>query len=73
MNPSPSFVAVLLVVASLPLTGYRHLAFADPLPNVLLIITDEHNFRTLGCYRQEMAREQAEMWGARRCRSNSPY
>ncbi|WP_166831728.1 sulfatase family protein [Thalassoroseus pseudoceratinae] len=32
-------------------------------PNVLLIITDEHNFRTLGCYREWMPREQAEMWG----------
>lgn len=32
-------------------------------PHVLLIITDEHNFRTLGCYREEMLREQAEMWG----------
>lgn len=32
-------------------------------PNVLLIITDEHNFRTLGCYRDSLPREQAEMWG----------
>jgi len=32
-------------------------------PNVLLIVTDEHNFRTLGCYRATMPREQAEMWG----------
>lgn len=32
-------------------------------PNVLLIITDEHNFRTLGCYRDGLPREQAEMWG----------
>ena len=32
-------------------------------PNVLLIITDEHNFRTLGCYRELMPREQGEMWG----------
>ena len=31
--------------------------------NVLLIITDEHNFRTLGCYRDLLPREQAEMWG----------
>lgn len=31
--------------------------------NVLLIITDEHNFRTLGCYREWLPREQAEMWG----------
>ncbi len=32
-------------------------------PNVLVIITDEHNFRTLGCYRDQMSREQGEMWG----------
>ena len=32
-------------------------------PNVLVIITDEHNFRTLGCYREQLPREQAEMWG----------
>ncbi|WP_419188360.1 sulfatase [Stieleria bergensis] len=32
-------------------------------PNVLLIITDEHNFRTLGCYRERLPQEQAEMWG----------
>lgn len=32
-------------------------------PNVLLIVTDEHNFRTLGCYREQLSREQAEMWG----------
>ncbi|HAD57922.1 MAG TPA: sulfatase, partial [Planctomycetaceae bacterium] len=28
-----------------------------------MIITDEHNFRTLGCYRETLPREQAEMWG----------
>jgi len=32
-------------------------------PNVLVIITDEHNFRTLGCYREQLSDEQAEMWG----------
>ncbi|EMI51957.1 sulfatase family protein [Rhodopirellula sallentina] len=35
----------------------------DQQPNVLLIITDEHNFRTLGCYRETMSREQSNMWG----------
>lgn len=30
---------------------------------MLVIITDEHNFRTLGCYRDQLSREQAEMWG----------
>lgn len=44
---------------SIPLT----MTHADQAPNVLLIITDEHNFRTLGCYREQMTREQAEMWG----------
>ena len=32
-------------------------------PNVLVIITDEHNFRTLGCYRDQLPANQAEMWG----------
>ena len=32
-------------------------------PNVLVIMTDEHNFRTLGCYRQTMEKRQAYMWG----------
>lgn len=32
-------------------------------PNVIVIMTDEHNFRTLGCYRQTMEKRQAYMWG----------
>jgi len=32
-------------------------------PNLLIIHTDEHNFRTLGCYRKLMPREQSLMWG----------
>jgi arylsulfatase A-like enzyme len=32
-------------------------------PNIIWIITDEHNFRTLGCYRDLMAPEQAKQWG----------
>ncbi len=31
--------------------------------NVLIIQTDEHNFRTLGCYRELMSPEQAYIWG----------
>ena len=38
-------------------------ANAGEKPNVLVIITDEHNFRTLGCYRDQLSKEQAEMWG----------
>ena len=32
-------------------------------PNLLIIHTDEHNFRTLGCYRALMPKEQAFIWG----------
>lgn len=32
-------------------------------PNLLIIQTDEHNFRTLGCYRNHLSDEQAFMWG----------
>jgi len=34
-------------------------------PNLLIIHTDEHNFRTLGCYRALMPPDQAMVWGAR--------
>lgn len=32
-------------------------------PNLVIIHTDEHNFRTLGCYRQQMSEDQAYVWG----------
>ncbi len=32
-------------------------------PNLLIIYTDEHNFRTLGCYREQMSDDQAYVWG----------
>ena len=38
-------------------------ALADERPNLLIIHTDEHNFRTLGCYRELLSDEQAFMWG----------
>ncbi|MCF7817299.1 MAG: sulfatase-like hydrolase/transferase [Kiritimatiellales bacterium] len=31
--------------------------------NVLIVHTDEHNFRTLGCYRRALAQKEALMWG----------
>jgi len=37
-------------------------ASAKP-PNLLIIHTDEHNFRTLGCYRATLPPAQALMWG----------
>ncbi|MCL3781419.1 DUF4976 domain-containing protein [Prolixibacteraceae bacterium JC049] len=32
-------------------------------PNLIVIQTDEHNFRTLGCYREQLSHEQAFIWG----------
>lgn len=32
-------------------------------PNLIIIQTDEHNFRTLGCYRQHLEPDQAFVWG----------
>ncbi|WP_075601974.1 sulfatase-like hydrolase/transferase [Saccharicrinis aurantiacus] len=32
-------------------------------PNIVIIHTDEHNFRTLSCYREQMSQDQAYVWG----------
>ena len=32
--------------------------------NILIVHTDEHNFRTLGCYRRALPDKEALMWGA---------
>ena len=32
-------------------------------PNLIMILTDEHNLRTLGCYRDQLQGEQAHIWG----------
>ncbi len=39
------------------------LAEAKEKPNLLFIVTDEQSFRTLGCYRDLLPKDQAEMWG----------
>ncbi|TWU56034.1 sulfatase family protein [Rubripirellula reticaptiva] len=38
-------------------------ATADTPMNLVIIQTDEHNFRTLGCYRETLPAEQALVWG----------
>jgi arylsulfatase A-like enzyme len=32
-------------------------------PNVVVVMTDEHNFRTLGCYRKHLPKSIANVWG----------
>lgn len=52
-------VSLMLLVA-----GIFFPAAAEKTPyNVLIIHTDEHNFRTLGCYREVLPEKQAKMWG----------
>ncbi len=38
-------------------------AAPEPRPNLVIIHTDELNFRTLGCYRARLPREHAFVWG----------
>ena len=54
----------IITTAASALAAALPLAAAIPhSPNVLIIMTDEHNFRTLGCYRETLPPEQALMWG----------
>lgn len=56
-----------LGAAGLGIAALSGISFADnsgtQRPNLLIIQTDEHNFRTLGCYRKTLPPEQALMWG----------
>lgn len=52
------YLGSLIGVANIQLIG------ADKL-NLIVIQTDEHNFRTLGCYRKHLPDDQAYVWGPR--------
>ncbi len=52
------YIGLFLVVGFFQIT-----ANAQKRPNLLIIHTDEQNFRTLGCYRELMDDKQAYMWG----------
>lgn len=52
----------LSVGALAALAGRSYAAKAEK-PNLLIIHTDEHSFRTLGCYRDLMSEDQAFVWG----------
>lgn len=45
-------------------TPRSHAAATPQHPNLLVIHTDEHSLRTLGCYRALLPREAACVWGA---------
>lgn len=59
-----------LLALSAPLVACAHSEVAEvsPVvkqekPNFLYIMTDEHNFRTIGAYRDLLSKDQALMWG----------
>ena len=53
----------LMGAAGLAASCSQTLAAKFKRPNLLIIQTDEHNFRTLGCYRETLSKDQALMWG----------
>ena len=58
MKHSLTLVATLLLA---PLISSP--AVEKPRPNLVVIQTDEHNFRTLGCNRALRPEDQAFVWG----------
>ncbi|MEO1528166.1 MAG: sulfatase [Planctomycetota bacterium] len=50
------------ILACLLAVALARVGSAEP-TNLLIIQTDEHNFRTLGCYRNTLPRSQALIWG----------
>ncbi|MFN3194241.1 MAG: sulfatase [Aureliella sp.] len=58
------FFAIVMTLSLLGLITPRPALSEDARLNLLIIQTDEHNFRTLGCYRETMSPEQALIWGA---------
>jgi arylsulfatase A-like enzyme len=53
----------LLRTAIILLTVLSSCGKVSDRPNILIIYTDEHNFRTLGCYRALLPDDQAYVWG----------
>ncbi|MFK7768104.1 MAG: sulfatase [Mariniblastus sp.] len=64
-SSSPSLIATENdgVKTDSPKAGTVSVESKTDRPNVIVIMTDEHNFRTLGCYRETMEKRQAYMWG----------
>ncbi len=58
-----NFSQLLALTGTTVLTGSAIAAANTAKPNLLFILTDEHSFRTLGCYRKLLSKDQAEMWG----------
>ena len=54
----------ILILSAFLVVGFKKTQAQQPnKTNVIWIITDEHNFRTLGCYRDQLSPDQAYVWG----------
>lgn len=63
MNSIKSFSKAFLALGLFTLSSFGAKAQSKKQPNVIWIITDEHNFRTLGCYQDQLTPDQAFVWG----------
>jgi len=57
------FLSGLMCITLISLSSTLITAQSSSKPNLVIIQTDEHNFRTLGCYRQQLRPDQAQVWG----------
>lgn len=62
MNNKIIFISLIIFTGVLFISGKAQKGRTGK-PNLLIIHTDEHNFRTIGCYRETLSDEQAFMWG----------
>ncbi len=59
----PLSLSLLLSLSGTAAASAASVTAAPSRPNLLIIQTDEHNFRTLGCYRALLPADQAFIWG----------
>ena len=53
-------VVLILLISTNPICN----AVKDPSkPNLIIVLTDQHNIRTLGSYRKLLSHDQAFVWG----------
>ena len=58
---------LMVLTGCAPITGIS----AAEKPNLVIIHTDEHSFRTLSCYQNLMPEQEAFVWG-KGCNSTTP-
>lgn len=63
MKITKLIVAISLVLLNFGCNTASKVKLSVTKPNLLIIQTDEHTFKTLGCYRNLMDKEQAFVWG----------